>query len=139
MKPVGLVDPKTGKRPFAVVQLRPENTERTLYNLVGFQTNLKFPEQRRIFRMVPGLEKAEFLRYGQMHSNTFILSPKLLTPSLQFKGREDLFFAGQITGIEGYVGNIASGLLSGINITRVINGNSLLEMPRATMIGSLCH
>jgi len=139
MRPVGLIDPLTGKRPYAVLQLRQDNLAKTMYNLVGFQTNLKFAEQKRVFRMVPGLEKAEFFRYGQMHRNTFIFSPKLLKPSLQFKGREDLFFAGQITGIEGYVGNIASGLLAGINIARLINGESPLEMPRVTMLGSLCH
>jgi methylenetetrahydrofolate--tRNA-(uracil-5-)-methyltransferase len=139
MRPVGLMDPCTGKRPYAVLQLRQDNLAKTMYNLVGFQTNLKLSEQKRVFRMVPGLEKAEFIRYGQMHRNTFILSPKLLNPTLQFKGREDLFFAGQITGIEGYVGNIACGLLAGINIARVINNASPLEMPRVTMLGSLCH
>ncbi|MGD8457943.1 MAG: methylenetetrahydrofolate--tRNA-(uracil(54)-C(5))-methyltransferase (FADH(2)-oxidizing) TrmFO [Anaerolineales bacterium] len=139
MRPVGLIDPRTGKRPHAVLQLRQDNIAKTMYNLVGFQTNLKFSEQKRVFRMVPGLEKVEFHRYGQMHRNTFILSPKLLESSLQFKGREDLYFAGQITGIEGYVGNIASGLLAGINISRLMNGQSPLEMPVVTMIGSLCH
>jgi methylenetetrahydrofolate--tRNA-(uracil-5-)-methyltransferase len=110
-----------------------------MYNLVGFQTNLKFQEQRRVLRMIPGLEKAEFLRYGQMHRNTFIFSPELLLPTLQFKGRDDLFFAGQITGIEGYIGNIASGLLAGINLSRILQGIDPLTLPQETMLGSLCH
>src|SRR6185503_3449728 len=105
MRPVGLRDPRTGRRPYAVVQLRQDNLAGSLYNLVGFQTNLKFPEQRRILRLIPGLENAEFIRYGQMHRNTFIASPKLLRPTLQHIQREDLFFAGQITGVEGYMGN----------------------------------
>ena len=113
MRPVGLHDPRTGKRPYAAVQLRQDNISGSLYNLVGFQTNLTFEEQRRVLRMIPGLEQAEFVRYGQMHRNTFIFSPKLLRPTFQFHDRDDLFFAGQITGIEGYIGNIASGLLPG--------------------------
>jgi methylenetetrahydrofolate--tRNA-(uracil-5-)-methyltransferase len=139
LRPVGLRDPRTGKRPYAVVQLRQDNLAGSLYNLVGFQTNLKFPEQRRVFRMIPGLEKAEFARYGQMHRNTFIYSPKLLRPTLQFVGRDDLFFAGQITGVEGYVGNIGTGLLAGINATLQINGHDLWALPLETMLGSLCH
>jgi methylenetetrahydrofolate--tRNA-(uracil-5-)-methyltransferase len=139
MRPVGLIDPRSGKRPYAVLQLRQDNLAGTMYNMVGFQTNLKFTEQRRVFRMVPGLENANFLRYGQMHRNTFILSPKLLKPTLQFNGRDDLFFAGQITGIEGYVGNIASGLLAGLNAARVIRGQPLLIFPINTILGSLCH
>lgn len=110
-----MVDPRYGKRPYAVVQLRQDNLAATMYNLVGFQTNLKFSEQKRVFRMIPGLSDAEFLRYGQMHRNTFIYSPNLIDATMQSKQKPDLFFAGQITGIEGYAGNIASGLLAGIN------------------------
>jgi len=139
MRPVGITDPRYGKRPYAVVQLRQDNIAGSLYNLVGFQTNLKFPEQKRVLRKIPGLENAEFMRYGQMHRNTFIASPKLLRPTLQFKGREDLLFAGQIIGVEGYMGNIATGLLAGINISRIINGEDPLQLPRETMLGSLCH
>jgi len=139
LRPVGLTDPRSGDRPFAVVQLRQDNLAGTLYNLVGFQTNLKFPEQRRVFRIIPGLEKAEFLRYGQMHRNTFIYSPGLLRSTLQFNFRPNLFFAGQITGIEGYAGNIASGLLAGINAERLINNRPLLSFPETTMIGALSH
>lgn len=139
MRPVGLTNPRTGRWPHAVLQLRQDNLAGTMYNLVGFQTNLKFSEQRRVFRMIPGLENAEFLRYGQMHRNTFIFSPRLLEPNLQFKTREDLFFAGQITGIEGYVGNIASGLLAGINISRQVDGLPLWILPEKTMLGALCH
>ena len=139
MRPVGLYDPRTGKRPHAVVQLRQDNLAGTMYNLVGFQTNLKFPEQRRVLRMIPGLENAEFLRYGQMHRNTFIFSPKLLAPSLQWREREDLFFAGQITGAEGYVGNIATGLLAGVNAARLFGDEEALELPETSMLGALCH
>jgi methylenetetrahydrofolate--tRNA-(uracil-5-)-methyltransferase len=139
MRPVGLVDPRTGHRPWAVVQLRQDNLAGTLYNLVGFQTNLRYPEQQRVLRMIPGLEKAEFLRFGQMHRNTFIASPRLLRPTLQFRDREDLFFAGQITGVEGYMGNIATGLLAGINAARVLDGLPPLELPPTTMLGALCR
>lgn len=139
MRPVGLKDPQTGKRPHAVVQLRQDNLAGSLYNIVGFQTNLKFPEQRRILRMIPGLEKAEFERYGQMHRNTFIASPKLLRPTLQHNTRNDLFFAGQLTGVEGYMGNIATGLLAGVNAARLLQGKALLTLPRETMLGALCH
>lgn len=139
MRPVGLIDPRTGLRPYAVVQLRQDNLAGSLYNLVGFQTNLKFPEQRRVLRMIPGLEKAELVRYGQMHRNTFIFSPEYLRPTLQFRTREDLFFAGQITGVEGYVGNIATGLLTGWNAARVANGEPALELPATTMLGALCQ
>ena len=139
MRPVGLTDPRTGKRPYAVVQLRQDNLAGSLYNLVGFQTNLKFPEQRRVFRLIPGLETAEFARYGQMHRNTFIYSPALLRPTLQFHNRDDLFFAGQITGVEGYAGNIATGLLAGMNAARLIQGQLPLELPPTTMLGALCH
>lgn len=139
MRPVGLTDPRTGRRPHAVVQLRQDNLAGNLYNLVGFQTNLKFPEQRRVFRLIPGLQNAEFERYGQMHRNTFLASPKLLRPSLQHKTRDDLFFAGQITGVEGYMGNIATGLLAGKNAARQLRGQPLLDLPITTMLGSLCH
>ena len=139
MRPVGLRDPRTGKRPYAVVQLRQDNLAGNLYNLVGFQTNLKFPEQKRVFRLIPGLENAEFLRYGQMHRNTFIASPRLLHPTLQHIHREDLFFAGQITGVEGYMGNIATGLLSGWNAARLFHGEEPLTLPQTTMLGALCH
>jgi methylenetetrahydrofolate--tRNA-(uracil-5-)-methyltransferase len=139
MRPVGLRDPRTGKRPYAVVQLRQDNLAGSLYNLVGFQTNLKFPEQKRVLRMIPGLENAEFLRYGQMHRNTFIASPKLLRPTLQSVHRDDLFFAGQITGVEGYMGNIATGLLAGVNAARVLNDEEPIVLPQTTMLGALCH
>lgn len=139
MRPVGLKDPRTGRRPHAVVQLRQDNLAGSLYNIVGFQTNLKFPEQRRVLRMIPGLENAEFERYGQMHRNTFIASPKLLRPTLQHITRGDLFFAGQITGVEGYMGNIATGMLAGINAARLVKGRSLLTLPPETMLGALCH
>ncbi|HZD57266.1 MAG TPA: methylenetetrahydrofolate--tRNA-(uracil(54)-C(5))-methyltransferase (FADH(2)-oxidizing) TrmFO [Anaerolineales bacterium] len=139
MRPVGLTDPRTGTRPYAVVQLRQDNLAGTLYNLVGFQTNLRFPEQRRVFRLIPGLERAQFVRFGQMHRNTFIYSPALLHPTLQFRKRGDLFFAGQITGVEGYVGNFATGLLAGWNASRLINGMKMIEFPSTTMFGALCH
>lgn len=139
MRPVGLRDPRTGKRPYAVAQLRQDNLAGSLYNIVGFQTNLKFPEQRRVLRMIPGLANAEFERYGQMHRNTFIASPKLLRPTLQHISRDDLFFAGQLTGVEGYMGNIATGLLAGINMARLAQGKAPLELPRETMLGALCH
>jgi len=139
MRPVGITDPHTGRRPHAVVQLRQDNLAGNLYNLVGFQTNLKFPEQSRLLRMIPGLENAEIIRYGQMHRNTFIASPKLLQPTLQHKTRRDLFFAGQIIGVEGYMGNIATGLLAGINAARMLAGHPLLELPRSTMLGALCY
>ena len=139
LRPVGLMDPRSDRRPYAVVQLRQDNLAATLYNLVGFQTNLKESEQRRVFRMIPGLEHAQFVRYGQMHRNTFIYSPTHLRPTLQFVGREDLFFAGQITGVEGYVGNIGTGLLAGLNATRVVRGEPALALPRTTMLGALCH
>ena len=139
MRPVGLRDPRTGKRPYAIVQLRQDNLAGSLYNLVGFQTNLKYPEQKRVLRLIPGLEGAEFLRYGQMHRNTFIASPRLLRPTLQHMQRDDLFFAGQITGVEGYMGNIATGLLAGINAARVDRNEEPLTLPQTTMLGALCH
>ena len=139
MRPVGLHDPRTGKRPYAVVQLRQDNLAASLYNLVGFQTNLKYSAQKRVFRMIPGLENAEFSRFGQMHRNTFIHSPDLLRPTLQFANRDNLFFAGQITGVEGYVGNIATGLLAGWNAARVIQQMHPLVFPVTTMLGALCN
>ena len=139
MRPVGLRDPRTDKRPFAVVQLRQDNLAGSLYNLVGFQTNLKFPEQKRVLSMIPGLENATFERFGQMHRNTFIASPKLLRPTLQHITRDDLFFAGQITGVEGYMGNIATGLLAGINAAHLLGGKPLITLPHETMLGALCH
>jgi methylenetetrahydrofolate--tRNA-(uracil-5-)-methyltransferase len=139
MRPVGLTDPRTGRRPHAVVQLRQDDLMATLYNLVGFQTNLTYAEQRRVLRMIPGLENARFMRYGQMHRNTFINAPTQLLGTLQHRARADLFFAGQITGVEGYLGNIATGLLAGRNIKRVAAHQALIELPRTTMLGSLCE
>ncbi len=139
LRPVGLRDPRTGKRPYAVVQLRQDNLAGTLYNLVGFQTNLKWPDQKRVLRMIPGLVNAEFMRYGMMHRNTYINAPALLEPTLQFRARADLFFAGQIVGVEGYVGNAATGWLAGINAARILSGDTALILPRETMIGALCH
>lgn len=139
MRPVGLDDPRTGRWPYAVLQLRQDDQAGSLYNLVGFQTNLKYAEQRRVFRMIPGLENAEFVRYGQMHRNTFINSPAHLMPTLQFRGRENLLFAGQITGVEGYIGNIATGLLAGWNAARIHMREKPLEMPKTTMLGALCR
>jgi methylenetetrahydrofolate--tRNA-(uracil-5-)-methyltransferase len=138
LKPVGLTDPRTERRPYAVVQLRQDNQAGTLYNMVGFQTNLRWGEQERVFRLIPGLERAEFVRLGQMHRNTFINSPTLLRPTMQFRAREDLFFAGQITGTEGYIGSIASGLVAGLNAARQAAGRSLVTFPPETMIGALC-
>jgi methylenetetrahydrofolate--tRNA-(uracil-5-)-methyltransferase len=139
MRPVGLTDPRTGGKAYAILQLRQDNLARTLYNLVGFQTNLTYQEQKRVFQMVPGLERAEFARYGQMHRNTFIFSPALIDATLQYRFREDLFFAGQITGVEGYVGNIASGLLAGWNAANLVRGTALIELPPGTLIGGLCN
>jgi methylenetetrahydrofolate--tRNA-(uracil-5-)-methyltransferase len=139
LRPVGLINPHTRRRPYAVVQLRQDNLANTLYNMVGFQTNLKFPEQRRVFSKIPGLEKADFIRYGQMHRNTFIYSPGLLKPTLQFVNREDLFFAGQITGVEGYVGNTATGFVAGLNASRLLRGYTPIIFPRTTMIGAVIH
>lgn len=137
LKPVGLRDPRTDHRPWAVVQLRKENKEGSLLNLVGFQTNLKFGEQKRVFSMIPGLENAEFIRYGVMHRNTFINSPKVLSKNLSLKRRPNVFFAGQITGIEGYMESAASGILAGINAVRALKGSEPLILPRITMLGSL--
>jgi len=137
LKPVGLVDPRTGQRPFAVVQLRTENSHGSCYNLVGFQTKLTYGEQKRVFRMIPGLEQAEFLRYGSLHRNTFINAPQLLRNTLQFKGRESLLFAGQLVGVEGYTDSAAMGGLAGINAARVLAGEALLSPPPTTAHGSL--
>ncbi|KGI85126.1 MULTISPECIES: FADH(2)-oxidizing methylenetetrahydrofolate--tRNA-(uracil(54)-C(5))-methyltransferase TrmFO [Exiguobacterium] len=139
MKPVGLEDPKTGKRPHAVVQLRQDNSAGTLFNLVGFQTHLKWGEQKRIIQLIPGLENAEIVRYGVMHRNTFINSPSLLKPTYQARTRDTLFFAGQMTGVEGYVESAASGLLAGINAAKLIAGEELVVLPRETMLGSMAH
>ncbi len=139
MKPVGLEDPKTGKRPYAVVQLRQDNAAASLYNIVGFQTHLKWGEQKRIIRMIPGLEQAEIVRYGVMHRNTFLNSPELLEPTYQTKKRASLFFAGQMTGVEGYVESAASGLVAGINAARLALGKEPLIFPEVTAIGGLAH
>ncbi|MGC5324132.1 FADH(2)-oxidizing methylenetetrahydrofolate--tRNA-(uracil(54)-C(5))-methyltransferase TrmFO [Brevibacillus sp. SYSU BS000544] len=139
LKPVGLVNPHTGEQPFAVVQLRQDNSAATLYNIVGFQTHLKWPEQKRVFSMIPGLENCEIVRYGVMHRNTFINSPKLLRPTYQYRERDSLFFAGQMTGVEGYVESAASGLLAGINAAKLIKGEELLSFPAETVIGSMAH
>ncbi len=137
MKPVGLRDPATGHRPWAAVQLRRENAAGTLYNLVGFQTNLKFGEQKRVFSMIPGLQNADFVRYGVMHRNTFIDSPRLLNPNLSLKEKPDIFFAGQLSGVEGYMESAASGIVAGINAVRHISGDTSLALPKFSMIGAL--
>ncbi|WP_124727560.1 FADH(2)-oxidizing methylenetetrahydrofolate--tRNA-(uracil(54)-C(5))-methyltransferase TrmFO [Staphylospora marina] len=139
MKPVGLTDPRTGKQPYAVVQLRQDNSAGTLYNIVGFQTHLKWGAQKEVIRLIPGLENAEIVRYGVMHRNTFINSPKLLRPTYQFKNRDDLFFAGQMTGVEGYVESAAAGLIAGINASRIVRGLDPRVPPKTTAIGSLAH
>ncbi|MCX6033290.1 MAG: methylenetetrahydrofolate--tRNA-(uracil(54)-C(5))-methyltransferase (FADH(2)-oxidizing) TrmFO [Chloroflexi bacterium] len=139
MTPIGLRDPRTGRRPFAVAQLRQDNVAGTLYNLVGFQTSIKWGDQERVLRMIPGLERAEFVRFGQMHRNTFIASPALLRPTLQWHDRDDLFFAGQITGTEGYVGSTAGGLLAGLNAARVAQNLPPVTLPPTTMMGALFH
>ncbi len=139
MKPVGLEDPRTGKRPFAVVQLRPENRHGTCYNMVGFQTKLTYPEQRRVFRMIPGLEQAEFLRLGSLHRNTFVNSPQLLRDTLQLKARGTLFFAGQLVGVEGYTESAAMGGLAGINAVRGLAGLPLVTPPPSTAHGCLVN
>lgn len=137
MRPIGLIDSRTNQRPYAVLQLRQENLSASLYNMVGFQTNLTYSEQNRIFRLVPGLENAEFARMGQMHRNTFVCSPNILLATSQTMKRHDLFLAGQITGIEGYLGNMASGLLAGINAANLLNGKGLCVFPPSTMLGAL--
>ncbi len=137
LKPVGLRDPRTGNRPWAVVQLRKENSAGTMYNLVGFQTNLKFGEQKRVFSLIPGLQNAEFVRYGVMHRNTFINSPKLLSKNLSLKNDANVFFAGQLSGVEGYMESAASGIIAGINAVRYIKNEQPLILPKYTMIGAL--
>lgn len=139
LKPVGLEHPETGVRPFAVVQLRQDNASATLYNMVGFQTHLKWPEQRRVFGMIPGLEHAEFVRYGVMHRNTFINSPQVLQPTLQLRGERHLLFAGQMTGVEGYVESASSGLVAGINAALLCQGAAPVVFPPETAHGALCH
>ena len=137
LRPVGIIDPRTGKQPFAVVQLRKENKEGTLLNLVGFQTKLKYPEQKRVFRLIPGLENAEFARYGSIHRNTFINSPKLLLRTLQLKKNPKVLFAGQITGVEGYPESAATGIIAGMNAARLLEGKDPIYPPETTMIGAL--
>lgn len=139
MKPVGLRHPVTGEMPYAVVQLRQDNFAASLYNIVGFQTHLKWPEQNRVFSLIPGLENADFVRYGVMHRNTFINSPVILEPTLQMKAHPHILFAGQITGVEGYVESAASGLIAGINAARIVSGLEPLVLPAATAHGALCH
>jgi methylenetetrahydrofolate--tRNA-(uracil-5-)-methyltransferase len=139
MKPMGLVDPRTGKRPWAVVQLRQENLRAESYNLVGFQNHMRFPEQQRVFRMIPGLERAEFLRYGQIHRNTYINAPELLTGTLQLRSNPQILFAGQISGVEGYVESIATGLMAGRYAAAIAAGEEVRPYPRRTALGSLCH
>ena len=138
LTPRGLMH-HTNEKPYAIVQLRQDNLAGSLYNIVGFQTNLKFPEQKRVFRLIPGLENAEFYRYGQMHRNTFLFAPDILNQTLQSKKRADLFIAGQLTGVEGYMGNIATGLLAGINLANHLQDKPLLVLPETTMIGALTH
>ena len=147
LKPVGFTDPRTGRRPYAVVQLRQDNTEGNLFNMVGFQTNLKYGEQKRVFSMIPGLQNAEFVKYGVMHRNTFINSPELLEPTYQLKNNRNIFFAGQITGVEGYVESIASGLVAGLNAVKLYQAMQEREemkekwvvFPKETMIGALSN
>lgn len=138
LRPVGLRNPHTDCRPQAVVQLRQDNLSATLFNMVGFQTNLTYAEQNRVFRLIPGLENAEFVRYGQIHRNTYVYAPDVLQPSLQTRSNPNLFMAGQIAGVEGYLGNIATGMLAGINAARYLSGDSLLSLPSTSMLGALC-
>lgn len=137
LKPVGLRDPRTGHRPWAVLQLRKENADGSMYNLVGFQTNLKFGEQKRVFSMIPALRNAEFVRYGVMHRNTFIDSPRLLNSDFSFRGRENLFFAGQMTGVEGYMESAAAGIMAGLNMALRLKGKETVTFPEFSMIGAL--
>jgi len=139
MRPVGLRDPRTGNRPHAVVQLRRDNLTGSLYNIVGFQTNIKWGDQETVLRLIPGLQNAEFIRMGQMHRNTFINAPTLLNATMQFRTRPDLYFGGQITGVEGYVGNIATGLIAAINLAHNLRGEPEFILPQTTMLGSLCY
>ncbi|MGC8821172.1 MAG: FAD-dependent oxidoreductase, partial [Fervidobacterium sp.] len=137
LRPVGIIDPRTGKEPYAVVQLRKENVEGTMYNIVGFQTRLKWSEQKRIIRLIPGLQNAEILRYGVMHRNSYIDSPKVLDKYLRLKSNSRIFLAGQITGVEGYVESAMTGMYVGINISRLLSGKELIQFPQETMCGAL--
>lgn len=137
MKPVGLTDPRTGHRPWAAVQLRRENANGTMFNIVGFQTNLKFGEQKRVFSMIPALQNAEFVRYGVMHRNSFLDSPRVLNKSFSLKDHPSVFFAGQITGVEGYMESAGSGILAGINAVRFAENKEFLDLPQTTMLGAL--
>jgi methylenetetrahydrofolate--tRNA-(uracil-5-)-methyltransferase len=139
MKPMGLTDPRTGKRPYAVVQLRQENLRAQSFNLVGFQNHMRFGEQQRVLRLIPGLERAEFLRYGQIHRNTYINAPALLTDTLQLRARPEVLFAGQISGVEGYVESIATGLMAGLHAAALAHDEAPRALPRETALGSLCH
>jgi methylenetetrahydrofolate--tRNA-(uracil-5-)-methyltransferase len=139
MRPVGLDDPRTGHWAYAIIQLRKENLQGSLYNLVGFQTNLTYGEQERVLRTLPGMENVEFARLGSMHRNTFLNSPKMLDATMQFRKQQGLFFAGQICGMEGYLGNIGSGLIAALNMARLIAGQELVCPPRETLLGALCH
>ncbi|MEO8597989.1 MAG: methylenetetrahydrofolate--tRNA-(uracil(54)-C(5))-methyltransferase (FADH(2)-oxidizing) TrmFO [Candidatus Solibacter sp.] len=139
MKPMGLDNPRTGRRPWAVVQLRQENARANSFNLVGFQNHMRFGEQQRVLRLIPGLQNAEFLRYGQIHRNTYINAPALLTATLQLRARPEIFFAGQISGVEGYVESIATGLMAGMHAASFVRGEEVRPLPRATALGSLCH
>ncbi len=139
MKPMGLTDPRTGRRPWAAVQLRQENLRADSFNLVGFQNHLKFGEQARILRLIPGLERAEFLRFGQIHRNTYINGPALLAPTLALRARPEVFFAGQICGVEGYVESVATGLMAGMHAAALATGGEPRALPRETALGSLCH
>ena len=139
MRPVGLIDPRTGRQPYAVVQLRPENLRFSSYNLVGFQNHVKFPEQKRVLRLIPGLENAEFLRFGQIHRNTYINAPKVLRPDLSLRAAPRLLIAGQLSGVEGYVECIATGLLAGLAMAHLVRGETLAPPPRTTALGSLVH
>ena len=139
LKPVGLEDPRTGKEPYAVVQLRQDNAAASLYNMVGFQTHLKWGEQKRVFRLIPGLENVQIVRYGVMHRNNFMKSPVVLEPTYASKRRPDLFFAGQMTGVEGYVESAASGLIAGTNAARMALGETPLIFPETTAMGSMAH
>ena len=139
LKPVGFTDPRTGKRPYAVIQLRQDDTVASLYNLVGFQTNLKFGEQARVFSIIPGLQEVEFIKYGVMHRNTYINSSELLDNTYCLKKQPNIYFAGQITGVEGYVESISSGLVAGLNVANKILGKEKIEFPQNTMIGALAN
>lgn len=137
LKPVGFTDPRTGTKPYAIIQLRQDNSEGTLYNMVGFQTNLKFGEQKRVFSLIPGLKNAEFVKYGVMHRNTFINSPELLDNTYNLKNNKNIYFAGQITGVEGYVESISSGLVAGINASLQYRKEEKKTFPKETVIGAL--